>query len=44
LLNGEKGAIGCARTPSNMQAADRLEYIREQGIFPEATESTASGV
>jgi hypothetical protein len=34
MLNGEKGAIGRARSPSNMRSADRLEYTPEQGIFP----------
>jgi hypothetical protein len=34
LLNGEKGAIARAQTPSNMRTSDRLEYTREQGIFP----------
>ena len=34
LLNGEKGAIARARSLSNMRTADRLEYTREEGIFP----------
>jgi hypothetical protein len=34
LLNGEKGAIARARSPSNLRTACRLEYTREEGIFP----------
>ena len=34
MLNGENGATARARSRSNVRAADRLEYTREQGIFP----------